>query len=95
MTLLDLVVYVFIAAICGAVARALGGGTRGGFFISALVGFVGAVLGVSLARSFHLPPFVSVAIDGHVFPIVWSIIGGFVLVAGAHLLMMRPRYRWR
>jgi hypothetical protein len=42
---------------------------------------------MTLARTLHLPPFVAVAIEGHSFPIVWSIIGGFVLVAGAHALI--------
>jgi uncharacterized membrane protein YeaQ/YmgE (transglycosylase-associated protein family) len=96
MTLLDLAVYLVIAGICGAIARAIGGGTGGGFFMSVLLGFVGAIVGMTLARALHLPTFVAVAIDGHSFPIVWSIIGGFVVVAGAHALMRRPRFRsWR
>jgi uncharacterized membrane protein YeaQ/YmgE (transglycosylase-associated protein family) len=96
MTLLDLMVYLVIAGICGAIARAIGGGTGGGFFMSILVGFVGAIVGMTLARELHLPPFVAVAIEGHSFPIVWSIIGGFILVAGAHVLMRRPGFRsWR
>jgi uncharacterized membrane protein YeaQ/YmgE (transglycosylase-associated protein family) len=96
MTLLDLVVYLFIAGICGAMARAIGGGTGGGFLVSILLGFVGALVGMTLARALHLPTFVSVAIEGHSFPIVWSIVGGFLLVAGAHALMRRPRFRsWR
>jgi uncharacterized membrane protein YeaQ/YmgE (transglycosylase-associated protein family) len=92
MTLLDLIVYLVIAGICGAVARAIGGGTRGGFLMSVVVGFLGAVIGMCVARAFHLPTFVAVAIGGHPFPIVWSIVGGFLLVAGAHALMRR-RYR--
>jgi uncharacterized membrane protein YeaQ/YmgE (transglycosylase-associated protein family) len=95
MTLLDLGVYLVVAGVCGAVARAIGGGTGGGFLMSVLVGFFGAIVGMCVARAFHLPTFVAVAIGGHPFPIVWSIVGGFVLVAGAHVLM-RPRFRpWR
>jgi uncharacterized membrane protein YeaQ/YmgE (transglycosylase-associated protein family) len=95
MTLLDFAVYLFIAGLCGAVARAFGGGTRGGFVMSILLGFLGAIVGMCVARTFHLPTFVAVAVGGHSFPIIWSIVGGFVLVAGAHALM-RPRYRyWR
>ncbi len=96
MSLLELAIYLVIAGICGAIARAFGGGTAGGFLMSILLGFVGAVVGMTLARAFHLPTFVSVAIGGHSFPIVWSIVGGFLLVAGAHALMRRPRHRaWR
>jgi uncharacterized membrane protein YeaQ/YmgE (transglycosylase-associated protein family) len=92
MTLLEFAVYLVIAGVCGAVARAFGGGTRGGFMMSVLVGFLGAVVGMCLARAFHLPAFVAVAVGGHTFPIVWSIVGGLVLVAGAQGLM-RARYR--
>jgi uncharacterized membrane protein YeaQ/YmgE (transglycosylase-associated protein family) len=95
MTLFELIMYLLIAGVCGAVARAIGGGTRGGFVVSVLVGFLGAVVGMTVARTFHLPTFVAVAIGGHAFPIVWSIIGGFILVAAAHALM-RPTFRhWR
>jgi uncharacterized membrane protein YeaQ/YmgE (transglycosylase-associated protein family) len=94
MTLLELVLYLVIAGICGAIARAVAGGTSGGFVISILVGFLGAFVGTWLARQFHLPSFFVVAIDGHPFPIVWSVIGGIALVALAHLLM-RPQYGGR
>jgi uncharacterized membrane protein YeaQ/YmgE (transglycosylase-associated protein family) len=95
MTLVEFVVYVLIAGICGSLARAFGGGTAGGFVVSILLGFFGAVVGMSFARTFRLPTLVSVAIGGHPFPIVWSILGGIVLVLGAHVLM-RPRLRpWR
>jgi uncharacterized membrane protein YeaQ/YmgE (transglycosylase-associated protein family) len=88
-TLVDFVVYLVIAGICGSVARAFGGGTRGGFILSIVLGFVGAFVGTWMARMLHLPRFWVVAIEGHSFPIVWSIIGGFVLVALAHALSRR------
>ena len=94
MTLLEFVVYLVIAGICGALARSLGDGTGGGFLISIMVGFLGAFIGTWLARMLHLPELVLVSIEGHPFPIVWSIIGGLVLVLIAHALT-RPRYaRW-
>lgn len=95
MTLLELIIYLIIAGICGAVARAIAGGTSGGFIVAVLLGFLGAFLGTWLARMFHLPTLLAVSVGGHPFPIVWSIIGGIVLVALAHLLV-GPRYvgRW-
>jgi uncharacterized membrane protein YeaQ/YmgE (transglycosylase-associated protein family) len=90
MTLLEFIVYLVVAGICGAIARALAGGTPGGFVISLMVGFLGAFVGTWLARQLHLPTFFVVAIGGHPFPIVWSIVGGILLVGVAHLLM-RPR----
>jgi uncharacterized membrane protein YeaQ/YmgE (transglycosylase-associated protein family) len=93
MTLLEFVIYLIIAGICGAIARAVAGGTGGGFVISVLVGFLGAFVGTWLARMFHLPALVVIAIGGHPFPVVWSILGGLVLVALSHALM-RPRSRY-
>jgi uncharacterized membrane protein YeaQ/YmgE (transglycosylase-associated protein family) len=94
MTILELVVYLCIAALCGAVARAVAGGTRGGFVISLFVGFLGAFIGTWLARMFHLPVVLAVAIDGHPFPVVWSILGGMLLVTIAHVLT-RPSWSRR
>jgi uncharacterized membrane protein YeaQ/YmgE (transglycosylase-associated protein family) len=93
MTLLEFVVYLVIAGICGAIARAIAGGTGGGFVVSVLLGFLGAFVGTWLARMFHLPAVIVVAIGGHPFPIIWSIIGGLILVILAHGLT-RPRFRY-
>jgi uncharacterized membrane protein YeaQ/YmgE (transglycosylase-associated protein family) len=94
MTLLEFVVYLVIAGICGAIARAFGGGSGGGFIISILLGFLGAFIGTWIARTMHLPELIVVAVGGHPFPIIWSIIGGFLLVLVAHGLS-RQRYMVR
>jgi uncharacterized membrane protein YeaQ/YmgE (transglycosylase-associated protein family) len=94
MTVLELVVYLVIAGICGAIARAVAGGTAGGFIISILLGFLGAFMGSWLARLLHLPVLLTIVVGGHPFPIVWSIVGGIILVAIAHALT-RPRLVWR
>jgi uncharacterized membrane protein YeaQ/YmgE (transglycosylase-associated protein family) len=94
MSLLELVVYFVIAGVCGATARAIVGGSAGGFILSVLVGFLGAFFGTWLARAFRLPELLQVDVAGHAFPIVWSVLGGVVLVALAHLLM-RPSYEGR
>ena len=39
-TLPGLIVLIVIAAICGAVGKALGGGARGGFITSIALGFI-------------------------------------------------------
>lgn len=91
MSVLEFIVYLVVAGICGAVARAVGGGTRGGFVVSILVGFLGAFLGSWLAQLLHLPELLLVSIGGRPFPIVWSILGGALLVVIAHALT-RPRY---
>ena len=91
MTVLEFILYLAIAAICGSVARGIAGSTSRGFIISLLVGFLGAFLGTWIARMVHLPIVLAIAVDGHPFPVVWSIVGGIVLVAIAHALT-RPTF---
>jgi uncharacterized membrane protein YeaQ/YmgE (transglycosylase-associated protein family) len=83
------VIYLIIAGVCGAIGRAIGGGTGGGFIVSIAVGFVGALLGSYIAHAAHLPELLVVTIDRHPFPILWSIIGAAVFVAIVHLLSGR------
>jgi len=88
-SLWSLVVLFLVAAICGAIGKAIAGGKRGGFLVSLAVGFIGALLGTWIAHALKLPePFV-VLVDGHPFPVLWSIIGGAVFVGLVHLLSGR------
>jgi uncharacterized membrane protein YeaQ/YmgE (transglycosylase-associated protein family) len=89
-TLTALLVLLIIAGICGAIGRAMGGGLPGGFFVSVAVGFVGALVGMLVANELRLPEILAVSIDGRPFPIVWSILGGALLVAVLNLIT-RPR----
>jgi uncharacterized membrane protein YeaQ/YmgE (transglycosylase-associated protein family) len=91
MTIVEFILYLVVAGICGALARAIAGGTSRGFVISIMVGFLGSFLGVWIARMASLPRFVVFNVEGHPFPIVWSIIGGVVLVALAQALLPRRR----
>ena len=91
MTVVELIFYLIIGGVCGAIARTIVGGTAGGFVVSLLVGFLGAFIGTWLAAQLHLPTIFSVTVGGRPFPVVWAIIGGVVLVAVANLLI-RPRY---
>jgi uncharacterized membrane protein YeaQ/YmgE (transglycosylase-associated protein family) len=96
MTVLELIIYLVIAGVCGAIARAIAGGTAGGFVISVLLGFLGALVGTWLAHVLRLPEVFAVVIGGHPFPIVWSIVGGSLLVALAHVLMWPSHIgRWQ
>jgi uncharacterized membrane protein YeaQ/YmgE (transglycosylase-associated protein family) len=88
-TLPALVVLILIAAICGAVGKALAGGVRGGLVVSTALGFIGALLGPWLARQLNLAEPFMLQIGGQSFPIVWSIVGAALFVALLHLISGR------
>ena len=89
MTLLEFLVLLLVAGICGAVAQAIAGFSRGGLLVAIAVGFIGALVGMWLQRQTGLPEIFTIDIEGTRFPIVWSIIGGvlFAVIVG---LLTRP-----
>jgi uncharacterized membrane protein YeaQ/YmgE (transglycosylase-associated protein family) len=89
MTILDLIVLLIIAGLCGALGQAITGYSRGGCLVSIALGFVGALLGMWLARNLGLPELFSVRIGTTSFPIIWSIIGSALFVAVIALLTRR------
>jgi uncharacterized membrane protein YeaQ/YmgE (transglycosylase-associated protein family) len=91
MPLSSLLLLLVIAAICGAVGKALAGSARGGLVVSTVLGFIGALLGPWVARQLGLAEPFTVTIGGHPFPILWSIIGAALFVAILHLVSRR---RW-
>jgi uncharacterized membrane protein YeaQ/YmgE (transglycosylase-associated protein family) len=86
MTLLDLLILLLVAGLCGALGQAITGFSRGGCLVSIALGFVGAVVGMWLARAMGLPELFAVRIGTTNFPIVWSIIGSALFVAVIALL---------
>ena len=91
LTLPELIVLIVIAAICGAVGKALAGGGPGGLIASTALGFIGALLGPWVARQLHLSEPLVLHVNGQSFPIVWSIIGAALFVSLLHLMSGR---RW-
>jgi uncharacterized membrane protein YeaQ/YmgE (transglycosylase-associated protein family) len=89
LTLPGLIVLLVIAAICGAVGKALAGGARGGLIVSIALGFIGALVGMWMAHALHLPELFVVRIGGESFPVIWSIIGAAVFVAVISLVTRR------
>ena len=89
MTVLDFVILLVVAGICGSLGQAITGYSRGGCLVSVALGFIGAVIGLWLARRMGLPEFFPVRIGNTSFPIVWSIIGSSLFVAVITLLTRR------
>ena len=89
MTLLNLLLLLLVAGICGGVAQALVGYSRRGWFVSIALGFIGALLGSWLAGALGLREVLALRIGDRTFPIVWSIIGAALFVAALHMLTRR------
>jgi uncharacterized membrane protein YeaQ/YmgE (transglycosylase-associated protein family) len=91
MTLLELFILLLVAGVCGALGRAIVGSSRGGCLVSIAVGFVGAAIGIWLARTLNLPVLFTVDVGGTAFPLVWSIIGSSLFLVVIHAAV-RPRW---
>jgi uncharacterized membrane protein YeaQ/YmgE (transglycosylase-associated protein family) len=81
MTLFDLLILLLIAGICGSLGQAISGYSRGGCLVAIALGFIGALIGLWLARALGLPELFTIDIGGTHFPIIWSIIGSALFVA--------------
>ena len=93
MSVLELLVLLLVAGICGALGKAIVGYFPGGFLASIGVGFVGALIGTWVARLVGLPELFAIRIGGTAFPIVWSILGSTLFVAVISLISGRWYYR--
>jgi uncharacterized membrane protein YeaQ/YmgE (transglycosylase-associated protein family) len=81
MTILQLLILLAVAGVCGALGQALAGYSRGGCMVSIALGFVGALLGMWIARTMNLPEILALDVEGVKFPIIWSIAGSALFVA--------------
>jgi uncharacterized membrane protein YeaQ/YmgE (transglycosylase-associated protein family) len=89
MGLIDFLLLLLVAGICGALGATIGGLSRGGCLVSIALGFIGALIGVWLSRALNLPELFVLSFDSTNFPIVWSIIGSALFVAVINLLSWR------
>lgn len=93
MTLLELLLLLLIAAIAGSLGQALSGYSLGGCLISIVVGFIGAFLGLWLARQLGLPEPFPISVGGNTFPLLWAIIGSALFSAILGVLSQRRSRR--
>lgn len=90
MSLIDLVILLVIAGLCGSFGSGLAGHGSPGWLGSIALGFIGAMLGAWLARKLHLPEILSFPIGSKGFPVLWSIVGA-ALFSGVLSILTRPR----
>jgi uncharacterized membrane protein YeaQ/YmgE (transglycosylase-associated protein family) len=91
MSLLDFIIMIVIAAITGSIARSLVGFDRGGCILSAIVGFIGALIGTWLAREFNWDMIIPLKIRGITYPIIWTIIGAVLFTLALSLFSPKKK----
>ena len=89
MSLLQLLVLLLVAAVIGSLAQALVGYSHGGCLVSAVLGFIGAVIGTWIARQLQAPELWEIQVGDRTIPIIWSIIGATLFVAILQVFVRR------
>ena len=92
MSVVEFLMFLIVAGICGSIGQALVGYSRGGCLLSIVLGFIGALLGRWLSRLLDLPDLFTLRFGNHSLPVVWSIIGA-VLFVGLLSLLTRRHHR--
>ena len=90
--LIQFLILLLIAGLCGALGQAIVGYSHGGCLVSIALGFIGALLGTWLAGALGLPELIAIPAGGMNFPIIWSIIGAALFVALINLISRRGRW---
>ncbi len=91
MSLIGIIILLLIAGIVGGLGQALAGYSVGGCLMSIVVGFVGAYVGIWLARQLGLPELFTVTVEGEPFPIIWGVVGSAILALILGLFTYRRR----
>src|SRR3978361_1990247 len=86
MTLMEVLVLLLIAAICGGIGQSLAGYDLGGCLVSIIVGFIGAYIGLWVAAKMGLPRLFEISVDGKPFPVIWAVIGSAIFTLVMALL---------
>jgi uncharacterized membrane protein YeaQ/YmgE (transglycosylase-associated protein family) len=89
MGLEDFIILLIVAGLCGALGQAISGYSRGGCLVSIALGFIGALIGLWIARQMALPELFALRIGSTSFPVIWSIIGSALFVAIISLISRR------
>jgi uncharacterized membrane protein YeaQ/YmgE (transglycosylase-associated protein family) len=91
-SLVEILVWLVVAAICGGIGSAIVGYSPGGLLASIGVGLVGAFIGTWLARAIGLPELLTLTFGDVRIELVWTILGAVILV-GLISMMRRGSYR--
>jgi uncharacterized membrane protein YeaQ/YmgE (transglycosylase-associated protein family) len=88
-TILQFLLLLVVAGVCGGLAQSLTGYSHGGCLVSIVLGFIGALIGTWIANALGMHEMFAVNIGGKPFPIIWSIIGAALFCAVLGLITRR------
>lgn len=91
MSIIEFLLLLLIAGITGSIGQSLTGFSRGGCFLSIIVGFIGALIGTWVARELNLNEILVINIGDIAFPVVWAIIGAVIFTGVLSLLTPKNR----
>ena len=91
LSLTQIVVWLVIAVICGAVAQALLGYSHIGLLSTTALGLLGALVGTWLANGLRLPPILTISVFGVQAELVWCTVGAVLVIALTQSLRSRRR----
>jgi uncharacterized membrane protein YeaQ/YmgE (transglycosylase-associated protein family) len=91
MDLYDVLFVTVVALVFGTLAQLTSGYSRGGWIVHMGLGFLGASMGVAIARSFRVPLIFVITIMGREFPIIWAVIGAVFFLAAIGFLVSPNR----
>ena len=82
MSILELLLLLLLASICGSIGAALAGHRASGCITSIVLGFIGALIGGYLSRQLGI----SDIFYFRSIPVIWSIVGAALFVAVINML---------
>ena len=89
LSLTQIIVWLVIALICGAVAQALLGYSHIGLLSATALGLLGALVGTWLASLLHLPPMLTINVFGVQAELLWCTVGAILVIALTQALRSR------
>jgi uncharacterized membrane protein YeaQ/YmgE (transglycosylase-associated protein family) len=89
LSLTQIIVWLVIALICGAVAQALLGYSHIGLLSATALGLLGALVGTWLASLLRLPSMLTINIFGVQAELLWCTVGAILVIALTQTLRSR------
>ncbi len=95
MPILEFLILLAVAGVCGMLGQAIAGYSHGGCLTTIALGLIGALVGYWLSRVLNLPEIFELQLGNTRFPIIWSIAGSALFVAAISFLTRSRRERRR